>query len=123
VNALIPSLSGFVRAGLLGLLMLAVVSKPMVATLCDTHLLGHALATLSHSHFHEDSRAERQMDADHASGAHGVLHAGDQGGTYADIAAVVTVPVVRFESVLIPLPTVLPVPMQHVVRPFRPPIA
>jgi hypothetical protein len=102
--------------------MLAVVSKPMASTLCETHLLGHALAASSPAQVHEDSRAERQMDTDHASGAHVMLHAGDQGGTYADIAAVVTVPVVRFESVLVPLPAVLPVPMQPVTRPFRPPI-
>jgi hypothetical protein len=122
VKARLAVLPRFVSAALLGLLMLAVVSKPMASTLCETHRLGHTLATLSHANFREDSTAERMLDADHASGAHSLLHGGDQGATYADIAAVVTLPRVHFESIATPLPAVLPVPTQPVARPFRPPI-
>ena len=110
------------RASLLGLMMLAVVGKPMSSSMCEIHQLGHTLAALSHSQFHDESSAERQMDSDHAKGAHGLLHGGDQGGTYADIAAVVTVPVVRLESDPVLIPAELPVPLQHIARPFRPPI-
>ncbi|MEO8307983.1 MAG: hypothetical protein ABI616_08075 [Pseudomonadota bacterium] len=110
------------RACLLGLLMLAVIGKPMSSTMCELHQLGHTIAALSHSQFHEDSSAERQMDSDHAKGGHGLLHGSDQGGTYADIATVVTVPVVRLKSDPILIPTELPVPPQHIARLFRPPI-
>jgi hypothetical protein len=110
------------RASLLGLLMLAVVGKPMTSSMCVTHQLGHTLSASGHGHFHHDSGAERQMDSDHANGAHDLLHGGDH-GTYADIAAVITLPVVRFESDVILLPTELPAPLKHVARPFRPPIA
>ena len=121
--ASVPRLRRLIRASLLGVLMLAVLAKPFAASLCDTHQLGHTLAAFSHGQFHVDSAAERQMDSDHARGAHSLLHAGDEGSTYADIAAVLTLPVVRFESVLISLPTASPVPTRHVGRPFRPPIA
>lgn len=121
--ASIQPLPTLLRASLLGLLALAVVSKPITSWMCETHQLGHTLALLSHSHFHDDSVSERQLDSEHASGAHGLLHGGEHGGTYADIAAVVTLPIVRFESEPISLPTELQVPLQHVARPFRPPIA
>ena len=111
------------RAGLLGLLLLSVVSKPISSTWCETHQLVHTISSLSHNDFHRDSAAERQLDADHAKGAHGSLHAGDQGSTYADIAAVVKVPEVRFESMWIASPVELPAPSQHIARLFRPPIA
>ena len=111
------------RAGLLGLLLLAVVSKPISSTWCETHQLTHTISALSHNHFHSDSAAELRLDADDAKGAHGALHAGDQGSTYADIAAVVTVPEVRFESMWIAVPVETPVPSRHITRLFRPPIA
>ena len=111
------------RAGLLGMLLLSVVGKPISSTWCETHQLVHAISALSLDHFHSDSDAERQLDADHARGAHGSLHAGDQGSTYADIAAVVTVPEARFESMWVAPPAELPVPSQHVTRLLRPPIA
>jgi hypothetical protein len=111
------------RAGLLGLLLLAVVGKPISSTWCETHQLVHTISALSHDHFHRDSVGERQLDADHAKGVHGSLHAGDQGSTYADIAAVVTVPEVRFESMWITVPAETPVPSQPIARLFRPPIA
>jgi hypothetical protein len=111
------------RASLLGLLVLAVVGKPMASSMCEIHQLGHTLAALSHVSFHSDSAAERQMDTEHAKGAHGLLHGGDQGSTYADIAAVVTLPVVHFESDQIALPAESPMPPQQITRLFRPPIA
>ena len=111
------------RATLVGLMVLAVACKPLSSVICETHQLAHVLAAASHVPFHAESTAERQLDADHASGAHGLLHAGDQGGTDAGIPAALTVQVVRFEAALISLPTELPAPQQHVARPFRPPIA
>jgi hypothetical protein len=111
------------RAGLLGLLFVSVMSKPIASTWCETHQLVHTISALSQQHFHDDSAAERQLDAEHTSGAHGLLHGGDQGSTYADIAAVVTMPVVRFESMRMPLLMELPLPPQPVARLFRPPIA
>jgi hypothetical protein len=123
VIAPIQRLPIFLRASLLGLLMLAVVCKPLSSLVCETHQLGHLLAAAGHASFHDDSIAELQLDADHARGDHGLVHARDQGGAYADIAAVVTLPVVHFESVPVALPTELPVPAQRVTRLFRPPIA
>ncbi|MEO8314639.1 MAG: hypothetical protein ABI645_07565 [Pseudomonadota bacterium] len=83
----------------------------------------HTLAALGHGKFREDSRAERNLDADHASGAHGLLHGGDQGGDYANIATVMPMPAIYFDSVLNPPSTELPIPVQHVTKPFRPPIS
>jgi hypothetical protein len=119
----IQRLPVILRASLLGLLMLAVVGRPLSSLVCETHQLGHLSAASSQASSHVDSLAELQLDADHANGAHGLLHGSDKGGTYADIAAVVTLPIVRFESVPVSMPTELPVTVQPATRPFRPPMA
>jgi hypothetical protein len=123
VGIIFKRLPFLLRAGLLGILMLSVVGKPISSTWCETHQLVHGISALSQDHFHADSAAERQLDAEHASGAHGLLHGGDQGSTYADIAAVITVPDVRFESMWVAPPMALPAPTRHVAKLFRPPIA
>ena len=110
------------RITLLGLSMLAVLGRPIYSTWCEAHQLGHELAALNHEDFRQDSSVEKQLDADHARGDHGLLHAHD-GGVYADIAVVVTVPPVYLESVLNPIAVELPSPVQRLARPFRPPIA
>lgn len=108
---------------LLGMVMLAVVGRPLYSSWCVTHQLGHTLGAFSQEKFREDSSAERQLDAEHASGAHGQLHGDDVGGEYADIATAMAVPAVYFDSVPNPYLTELPVPVQHVTNPFRPPMA
>lgn len=124
VIARIHRLPVLLRASLLALSLLAVLARPMYSTWCETHQLVHTMAALSHHSFHEDSSAERQLDADHARGAHGALHGGDHGGgAYADIATVVTVPVVRFDAVLNPPAVGLPAHVQRPARLLRPPIA
>jgi hypothetical protein len=123
VIAPIHRLPILVRLSLLGLLMLAVAFKPMSSLVCDTHQLSHMLAATGLVSLHQDSAAQMQLDADHAKGAHGLLHDGDESSAYVGFSAEVTVPVVRFEPVAISLPTELPVPVQHVTKPFRPPIA
>jgi len=111
------------RISLLGMLLLTAVGRPMYSTWCETHQLGHELAALNHEEFRQDSTLERQLDAEHARGAHGLLHAGDE-ATYADIAAVVTVPDVFYDSMSSSPPvTQLPDLAQRVARLFRPPIA
>jgi len=123
VTAPLHRLPFLLRISLLGLLVLSVVSRPLYSTWCETHQLSHELTALSYQNLHQDTSAERQLDADHARGAHGSLHGGDQGGTYADIVAIVTVPAIHFDSVLNPLTTQLPAPVQRVAALFRPPIA
>jgi hypothetical protein len=111
------------RTSVLGLVLLGVLAKPIYSTWCETHQLGHSLAALGHEKFRADSRVERQLDAEHARGAHGLLHASDDGGAYVGIAAIDPVPAVTFDSVLNPPSIALPVPVQRITRPFRPPIA
>ncbi|MEJ0098883.1 MAG: hypothetical protein WDO12_03750 [Pseudomonadota bacterium] len=110
------------RGGVLALALLTVVARPMYSTYCETHQLGHTLAALAHENFRPDSGIERQLDAEHAHGAHGLLHS-DDGGAYADIAAVAVVPVVQFDSILNPPVVELPLLVQRSTNPFRPPIA
>ena len=111
------------RASLLGLLMLAIACKPLASLVCETHQLGHLLAAAIHVPYHHEGTAELQMDADHASGAHGLLHAGDHSGTDAGVPAQVTVKVFRFEAARLSLPMALPSPQWRIAKPFRPPIA
>lgn len=111
-----------VRLTLLGLAMFSVLVRPMYSTWCETHHLAHTLAELSHEQFRPDSSLERELDVEHARGEHGPLHS-DDGGVYAGTAAVVTVPVVQFVSVMNPQEIALPDPVRRVSRLFRPPIA
>jgi hypothetical protein len=110
------------RLAVLGLAMFSALARPMYSTWCETHQLGHELSALGHEPFRPDSTMERELDAEHARGAHGSLHS-DDGGVYADTAAVVTVPVVQIFSVMNPQEIVLPDPVQRIGRLFRPPIA
>jgi hypothetical protein len=110
------------RLALLGLAMFSVVARPMYSIWCETHQLGHELARLSHETFRPDSSIERELDAEHARGAHGQLHS-DDGGVYAGTAPVEVMPVVQYLSVLNPPAIVLPDPVQRISRLFRPPIA
>lgn len=110
------------RLGLLALVALPVLIRPMYSSWCETHQLGHELAALSHQKFRADSGVERELDIEHASGAHGMLHS-DDGGVYAGVAAVVAAPAVQFDSVLNPPRIALPAPVQRLDRLLRPPIA
>jgi hypothetical protein len=110
------------RTVLLGLALLAVLVRPVYSTWCENHQLGHQLATLSHEQFRADSSVERQLDAEHARGAHGALHS-DDGGTYAGVAFIASVPTPQFVSMPVPVFMALPSPGQRITRPFRPPIA
>ena len=110
------------RLGLFALMVLPVLVRPIYSTWCETHQLGHELAALSHHQFRPDSSVERQLDAEHASGAHGMLHS-DDGGVYAGVAAVIATPAVQYVSVLNPPVIALPAPVQRLDRLLRPPIA
>lgn len=116
-------LSTLLRSGLLALLVMGVVIKPMLAYVCELHSIGHVLSAYSHGHEHADSKSEHRIDQDHASGAHGFWHEGDSGGAYADIVTFILLPTVRYEPLVVPFPTALPVPLRHATGPFRPPIA
>jgi hypothetical protein len=117
----IQRLPRLLRIALLGLSMLVVLGRPIYSTWCETHQLGHELSALKHDGFRQDSSLEKQLDSDHARGDHGLVH-GHDGGVYADIATVVTVPPVYVESVLNPIALELPSPVQRLAKPFRPPI-
>jgi hypothetical protein len=110
------------RIALLGLALLAVLVRPVYSTWCENHQLGHEFASLAHEQFRADSSVERQLDAEHARGAHGALHS-DDGGTYAGVAFIAPVPMPQFVSMPAPVFVALPSPEQRVTRPFRPPIA
>ena len=118
----IQKLPFVLRVTLLALTLLSVLGRPLYSTLCETHQLGHQLAALGHEKFRPDSPLERQLDAEHARGGHALLHS-DDGGVYADTAAVVVLPAVYVESVLNPLVFVPPDPVQRLGRLFRPPIS
>ena len=109
------------RLTVLGLAMFSVLVRPMYSTWCETHQVGHELAELSHKQFRPDSTIERELDAQHAHGGHGQLHA-DDGGVYAVAAVVTATPAVQFISVMNVQEVALPAPVQRINRLFRPPI-
>jgi hypothetical protein len=111
------------RIVVLTLVLLGVLIKPIMSTWCETHQLGHDAAALGHYKFRADSPIEHQLDVEHARGAHGLLHASDDGGAYIGVAIFDALPDVVFHSVLNPPVITLPAPVQRISRPFRPPIA
>ena len=107
------------RTVVMGMLMLALVGKPLLAELCNVHALTH----LGASSQHVDTVAEARSDQDHASGAHQLLHAFDASPAYLELFPVLTVPPARFAAIAPPAYRALAPPAPRIDSPFRPPIA
>ena len=106
-----------------GMLMLAIVAKPLLAELCNMHALTHVLPAVSQIDRHVDTAAEARSDRDHASGAHQFLHALDAPGTFVEPVPVLMVVPQRFAHLAPPAYRALEPPARGVESPFRPPIA
>ena len=119
-------LSTALQLGILLLLMMGVAIKPMLGALCETHVAAH----LSSSHGHDyagaagihDSTSEHQMDREHARGADGLLHEGDQSSAYADITVAVVLPAALRGPSHLGATASVTVAKSHLSGPFRPPI-
>jgi hypothetical protein len=106
------------RTLVMGMLVLAVIGKPVLAELCNVHALTHAFAST-----HLDSAAEARSDSDHAKGAHQLLHAFEASAAFVELFPALTVPPARFTA-LAPPPHRAAAPAAHRFdSPFRPPIA
>ena len=117
-------LSILLRASLLALLVLGLAVNPALTFVGELHGADHALLAEAGGHHHDEAGLHDDApDTDHTEGAHGLLHQSSGGGAFSDSVAVITLPAVAYEPVVIALPTPLPVPLQHVTGPFRPPIA
>ena len=113
-----PALRLF-RSFVLGLVMLAIVGKPLLAELCDTHALTHLSAAAKHV----DSVAEARSDKDHAAGKHQVLHASDASPAFVELFPALAVTPVPFTAVSLPAYEAAAPPALRFDSPFRPPIA
>ena len=112
-----PTLRLF-RTLIVGMLVLAIVAKPLLAELCNVHELTHLVASA-----HVDTPEEARSDREHANGAHAFIHAFDAPAAQVDPFPVIAVPPVRFAHV-VPLEVVaLAPPVRPFESPFRPPIA
>ena len=107
------------RTLVMGMLVLAIVGKPVLAELCNVHALSH----LGSSAGHVDSVAEARTDQDHASGAHQLLHAFDASPAFVELFPVLTVPPSRYAAIAPPVYRALASPARSIDSPFRPPIA
>ena len=107
------------RTLVMGMLVLAIVGKPLLAELCNVHALTHIGASATHV----DTVAEARSDEDHASGAHQLLHAFDASPAFVELFPVLTVPPSRFTAIAPPVYRALAPPVRSVESPFRPPIA
>jgi hypothetical protein len=112
------------RTLVMGLLMLAIVGKPVLAELCDAHTLSHLFAASeSAGKAHVDTVAEARSDRDHASGAHELLHAFDASPAFVELFPALTVPPARFTTIAPPVLVAVAPPARGFDSPFRPPIA
>jgi hypothetical protein len=107
------------RTLVLGMLALAIVAKPVLGELCDTHALTHLMASAKHV----DSAAERRSDRDHDTGRHQTLHAFDASPGYIEPFTALTVPPARFANGAPPAIDEAAPPARAFDSPFRPPIA
>jgi hypothetical protein len=110
----------------MGMLVLAIVAKPVLAELCNVHELMHLIAAgepASKPPIHVDTIAEARGDKDHASGAHQLLHAFDASAAFVELFPVLTVAPARFAHIAPPVYEALAPPARGFDSPFRPPIA
>ena len=107
------------RTLVMGMLVLAIVGKPVLAELCNVHALTHMGANAAHV----DSAAEARSDEDHASGAHQLLHAFDASPAFVELFPVLALPPSRHAAIAPPVYHALAPPARSVDSPFRPPIA
>jgi hypothetical protein len=114
------------RTLVMGVLVLAIVAKPVLAELCNVHELMHLIAAgepASKAPMHVDSVAEARSDKDHASGAHQLLHAFDASAAYVELFPVLTVAPAQFAHIAPPAHEAIAPPARAFDSPFRPPIA
>ena len=111
------------RTLVMGLLVLAIVGKPVLAELCNVHALTHEFAGSAGAPAHVDTAAEARSDRDHASGAHQLLHAFDASPAFVELFPTLAVPPSRFAAAAPPVYSALAPPARSVESPFRPPIA
>jgi hypothetical protein len=107
------------RTIVFALLALAIVAKPVLGELCETHELTHLMASSKHV----DSASEARSDRDHASGRHQTLHAFDASPGYAQPFTALTVPPSRYAASTPPVLDDAAPPARAFDSPFRPPIA
>jgi len=119
------------RASLLALLVLGIVIKPVLSAAFELHAFDHAVSTHVDDHGHDQAGADDreasglddQPGQGEAQGLHSLLHEGNYSGAYTDSIVVLSLPVVPYDAMAIPLPDASPVSLQHLTGPFRPPIA
>jgi hypothetical protein len=110
----------------MGMLVLAIVAKPVLAELCNVHELMHLIAAgepASKPPIHVDTASEARSDQDHARGAHQLLHAFDASAAYIELFPVLTVAPAQFAHIAPPLHEAIAPPARSFDSPFRPPIA
>jgi HAMP domain-containing protein len=114
------------RTLVMGVLVLAIVAKPVLAELCNVHELMHLIAAgepASKPPIHVDSVAEARSDKDHASGAHQLLHAFDASAAYVELFPALTAAPAQFAHIAPPVHEAIAPAARAFDSPFRPPIA
>ncbi len=136
------SVHAVLRVGLLTLLVLGLMIRPVLSGLSDMHAADHAIAAdaqgTDHGHGHDDNHSDDhsgdhrhdpapQPDdggtgEDHASGLHGLMHQAG-GWTSAELAYDLQIPPALHRDAGPPNPAGSGQPQQSPFHPFRPPIA
>ncbi|HHM4425093.1 TPA: hypothetical protein ACRMI2_006583, partial [Pseudomonas aeruginosa] len=109
------------RISFFALMLLSVVARPMVIQLSELHGLEHDIAAaVDHGHSHAGGAGDN-LDPDHATGAHAVLHQADAsfaGSLFTPHVYLASLPLAGEVHAL----RLLRVPAGHPASPFRPPI-
>src|SRR5881394_1210472 len=117
------------RTLVMGMLVLAIVAKPVLAELCNLHALTHLIAAKEAAEpgnhrapIHVDTAAEARSDHDHASGGHELLHAFDTSPAVVELFPVLGLPPAHFAAIAPPRYEALAPAARGFDSPFRPPI-
>lgn len=126
------------RTGMLVLLSLGAMVRPVLNLVGEMHAAEHALLATAGDHAHEHEHEHEHQnhhhdgdegddhdfgsDPDHTKGPHGLMHQDDTNTTAAFWAAW-SVPVTVPQDSMQPAAAAFPIAAQRLTSPFRPPIA
>lgn len=125
VSRFIRQLSCLMRASLLVLLALGLLTKPVLSAVSEIHTLAHPelITADDHGHSHDVQTDDDERKADHTQGSHGLMHQAGPGGAFDHSTARLDVPMAAPYAALLPAANPRPRSSARLTSPFRPPIA
>lgn len=113
------------RASLLVLLALGLLTRPVLTAISGVHAVAHPelAAVDDHGHSHDIQQDDEDRRDNHAQGSHGLMHQAGAGGAFDHSTARLDLPTAVHVASLLPPASQRPPSKPRLTSPFRPPIA